>query len=196
MRHVGLVALLVACVFIQGCLGSLIGALAAPQSVISGAATSLVNQGVSAFDGATQAASTVSDIDRIISDNPEGVNNTELAALRDELGKRAIPDRPANRGIAPPADEFDRRLPPPSQGDGSYRVAPGQRFRQIGYERRGNQLVVQREVVDDLAADVGRQEASPFATARTSSIPPSREGIYQYSWNPDPKPLDEHRGGE
>jgi len=192
MRYAGWVTMMAACVVCQGCFGSMIAALTSPQSVVASTATALVDQGAAAINGANQAANTLSDIDRILSDNPNAVNHGELMALRDELGKRSIPDNKKRKGIAPPPDEFDRRLPP-SVRDHSYAVGPYQGFRQIGHENHGTTLTVERDVVNDLAVETGRREVRPFAIARTSSIPPARESIYQYSWNPDPQPLTETR---
>jgi len=174
----------------------MIAALAAPESVVAGAASALVDQSAAAINGANQAAQTVSDIDRILSANPDAVNNGELLALRDELGNRSIPESSKRKGIAPPPDEFDRRLPASVHAH-SYAVGKNQGFRQIGNEKYDTTLTVERDVVNDLTIETGRQEKRPFAVARTSSIPLARESIYQYSWNADPKPLVEgHRGEE
>lgn len=173
----------------------MIAALTAPESVVASTASALVDQGAAAVNGATQAANTVSDLDRILSANPDAVNHGELMALREELGNRSIPESSKRKGIAPPPDEFDRRIPA-SVRDHSYAVGQYQGFRQIGHENYGTTLTVERDVVNDLAVETGRREVRPFAIARTSSIPPARESIYQYSWNPDPKPLVEARRGD
>jgi len=196
MRYAGWMMMTMVCMVFQGCFGSMIAALTAPESVIASTATALVDQGAAAINGANQAANTVSDIDRILSANPDAVNHGELMALRDELGSRSIPESGKRKGIAPPPDEFDRRLPP-SIRDHHYSVGQNQGFRQIGQENQGTTLSIEREVVNDLAIKTGRHEVRPFAAARTSSIPPARESIYQYSWNANPRPLtDERRDNE
>src|SRR4051812_25908302 len=71
MRQLGLLGLLAVCLACHGCLGEVLGTVVAPQAVAAGAASNLVNQGASAVDGANEAASTASDLDRIIAANPD-----------------------------------------------------------------------------------------------------------------------------
>jgi hypothetical protein len=65
-------------VVLQGCLGNVVAPLVAPQTVVAGTASSLVNRGMSAMDGAAQAAQTVADLDHILAANPDPVNRDEL----------------------------------------------------------------------------------------------------------------------
>jgi hypothetical protein len=108
---------LVGCCASGGCLGTIAEAMLAPESVaLEGAAggvqalTSAVTpeDAASAFD----AASTASDIDRIISENPDAVNRPELEQLRDRLNGQGNPT-PAPNPVTTPqgsiADDPERR---------------------------------------------------------------------------------------
>jgi hypothetical protein len=197
MRRLAPLLLLAACLVLHGCLGSVLGTIVAPEAVVAGTAVNAVNEGVGAINGAAEAANTAADLDRIIANNPEAVNIGELRALSGELDTRSIPNQAAApAGPPPPRDEFDRRLPPEATGDGAYHVTSSGGYRNVGAEHHGTVLVVQREVIDDLGPQVGRREVRPFTYARVSSLPPLREPIYQYGWNPDPQPLEARRGAE
>ena len=179
---------------LQGCLGTMVGALVAPQTVAVASAGNLVNQGVSALDEAAQAATTAEDIDRMIARNPNATNSAELMNLRGQLEQRSLPATQARRrGIPPPPSEYERRLTPPPRSEPVYASGPGHSYRLVGPRRDGTQVLVENEIIDDLSPAHSRSEPKPFTTTRTSSIPPYRVPIYQYGWNPDPEPLPERR---
>lgn len=194
MRRRQVIALALLGTIFQGCLGTMVGALVAPQTVAVTSAGNLVNQGVSALDEAAQAATTADDIDRMIAQNPNAVNSAELMNLRGQLEQRSLPATQARqRGIPPPPSEFERRVKQPARSEPVYTSGPGRSYRQIGPRRDGTQVLIENEIIDDLAPTPSRSESKPFTTTRTSSIPPYRIPIYQYGWNPDPEPLPERR---
>lgn len=174
MRRTVVLSLCLPGLILNGCLGRAVGALVAPQTLAAEVAYSVANQGTAAVEAAT----TTADIDRILAANPEAANSAELLALRGELAQRTLPaTAPSSAVGASLPKDFERRG-------------------QVTGEAKGTTLLVEQRVVEDLRTFPGRAEAAPFTTARTSSIPPARPRIYQYGWNPDPKPLATRRGAE
>lgn len=74
----------------SGCVGSIVKTLVAPESVVTEGGASLAEAGAKTLSGASldQLANlndTVTELDRIIQENPDAVNAEQLKLLRDTL---------------------------------------------------------------------------------------------------------------
>lgn len=74
----------------SGCTSSILGVLLAPEGVVGGAASELANAGAQTLAGASldqlsDLGSTVTELDRILEENPDAVNADSLRRLRDQL---------------------------------------------------------------------------------------------------------------
>jgi hypothetical protein len=157
-----------------GCLGSMVGAVAAPElmaaSAVSGAGSRTLGLG---------AADPVSDLDRIIATHPDAGNRDELSALRDDLLQQGHGG--GGSGAASGSaeiDEFDRHAPP-------------------GRRRRGDRPRLAQPIAtgERTGADQ-REEPVPFATARTSALPPNVRRWYDIPITPiriGPMPGEDRR---
>lgn len=112
----------------SGCLQTLVGAMIAPESVAMAGASGGVNALASTISGQdvgslTDAASTASDIDRILAAHPDAVNRPELEALREELKMKSTPGagkshRDGAAALEPDRlAEWDRRVAVPIDQD-------------------------------------------------------------------------------
>lgn len=148
-------ALLVAAVLaLTGCLQSTVGVLAAPQAVAGMQAARLVGQAGEAVD----AASAVSDLDRILARHPEADNADELRGLRDQLAKQGTTQ--TGRPAPTEPGEFDRRARHPLP------------------TRDRPRLRTPKPTGEDEAVAAQRAEPRMFTTARTSSLRPEERRWY------------------
>lgn len=90
MRWCGFLVLGGALVCCNGCVGSILKTLVAPESVVTDAAGSLAEAGAQTLSGASledlgNLNETVEEIDRILQENPDAVNTEQLKALRETL---------------------------------------------------------------------------------------------------------------
>ena len=128
----------------SGCTNSILGVLLAPEGVVAGAATGLAEVGASTLSGASldelsDLGSTITELDRILEENPDAVNAESLRGLREQLkeGKSANtgPDqRIAAKEPPRPRRPSDTRLPlrkgdnltirPPGESIAQRRPAP------------------------------------------------------------------------
>lgn len=74
----------------SGCTSAILGVLLAPEAVVGGAASGLANAGAQTLAGASldqlsDLGSTVTELDRILEENPDAVNAESLRRLRDQL---------------------------------------------------------------------------------------------------------------
>ncbi|MBA3699058.1 MAG: hypothetical protein H0W78_09405 [Planctomycetes bacterium] len=106
----------------SGCTNSILGVLLAPEGVIAGTASGLAEAGAQTLSGASlddlsDLGNTVTELDRIIAENPDAVNADQLRGMRDHLKKNATaadsgPDqrRPLREAPAPRRPS-DAKLP-------------------------------------------------------------------------------------
>jgi hypothetical protein len=74
----------------SGCTSSILGVLLAPEGVVTGAGASLANTGAEALGEASleqlsDLGSTITELDRILEENPDAVNAESVRRLRDTL---------------------------------------------------------------------------------------------------------------
>lgn len=127
----------------SGCTNSILGVLLAPEGVVTGAAGSAAEAGARSLSGASleelsDVGNTVSELDRILQENPDAVNSERLHDLRNRMeqqtGKNTGPDQrqvakeplrprrasdtpmPLRKGdaltVSPPGDMVVLRRPP------------------------------------------------------------------------------------
>lgn len=121
MRWWNVVILGSALVITSGCTNSILGVLLAPESVVGGAASGLADAGAQTLSGASldqlsDLGTTITELDRIIAENPDAVNADSLRKLRDQLkdGKSVDsgPDqRQALKEPPKPRRPFDTKMP-------------------------------------------------------------------------------------
>lgn len=80
----------------SGCTNAILGVLLAPEGVVAGGATSLAEAGAETLSGASleelsDLGTTITELDRILDENPDAVNAEQLRGLRDQLKKGATP---------------------------------------------------------------------------------------------------------
>lgn len=94
MRWLNVIMLGSALTLTSGCTNSILGVLLAPEGVIAGGASSLAEAGAQTLSGASledlsDLGNTITELDRIIAENPDAVNADQLRGLRDHLKKNA-----------------------------------------------------------------------------------------------------------
>jgi hypothetical protein len=130
-----------------GCLGSALGVVTAPVSTAAGAASGVGSKVINAGGGP------ISDLDRIIARNPEAANAEELRQLRESLANQGM-GGPSGPPAAAPVDEFDRHARQPRR-------------------RTADRIELKpRAATGTREGPTQREEPTPFANARTSSIDP------------------------
>jgi hypothetical protein len=88
-----------------GCTNSILGVLLAPESVVGGAASGLAEAGAQTLSGASlqdlsDLGSTITELDRIIAENPDAVNNESLRLLREQLKQGKSADSGPDQRVA------------------------------------------------------------------------------------------------
>jgi hypothetical protein len=88
----------------SGCTNAILGVLLAPESVVAGGAAGLAEAGAETLSGASleelsDLGTTITELDRILEENPDAVNADQLRGLRDQLKKdtRAADSGPDQR---------------------------------------------------------------------------------------------------
>jgi hypothetical protein len=165
---------------LPGCIGEVIGIIAAPEAVAVQAAGSAAT---SAVNSAITDANAVSDVDRILSEHPDAANAAELRSLRDQLAA----DQPASmarreNGRHFAVDErhdFDRRWKPAATQPVQFQPHSGD----ISLQGKtpGHQLV--REPLKPLGAEHPdrREQPKPYHLARDSSLDEWKPRFYGLS---------------
>jgi hypothetical protein len=108
-------ALLAGVFAVSGCLGSVVGVVAAPQAVVAGAAAEMTTAGGQALASTGLSdpdpyADTLQDLDRIIANNPDASNQAELIQLKQDLvDKRAAEAASQKAAKIPKTSDFERR---------------------------------------------------------------------------------------
>lgn len=79
-------------VLTSGCTNTILGVLVAPEGVVTGAAAGLAQAGAETLSGASleelsDLGNTITELDRILDENPDAVNADQLRGLRDQLKK-------------------------------------------------------------------------------------------------------------
>ncbi|MBA3845441.1 MAG: hypothetical protein H0X45_02225 [Planctomycetes bacterium] len=171
--------LLLAAVVLGGC-GQAISAVLAPQSVAAGAAASAVEGLSSSVNAATArevsgGGQSVSDIDRILADVPEGSpQHNDLTSLRSRLAESGAivrPRGPSRQFISDPqrGREYDRRIaePPPITAQ----QLPGSgRLDAFGGGGKGHRLILDPPRATGIDVAEQRDQPKPFHAARTSDL--------------------------
>lgn len=90
MRWWNMLVLGGALVITSGCTNAILGVLLAPEGVIGGAVSGLADAGAKTLAGASldqlsDLGTTVTELDRILQENPDAVNAESLKKLRDQL---------------------------------------------------------------------------------------------------------------
>ncbi len=155
----GFVLLALATAGLGGCLGSAVGVLTTPASVAARTAGGVGTRVLNAGGGP------VSDLDRILAAHPEAANSGELHALRDSLLDQGMTEHGQAAPPAAPRDEFDRHA--------RHRRAPRDQIRLERPAATGTRQTPPQ-----------REEPTPFANARTSSIPPDVRRWYNIPFTP------------
>lgn len=96
MRASGWILLASSLVVLNGCLDSVLGVMLAPEAVLGGLADGVTRSGSEIIsqvgEDLSSAAQTISELDRIIADNPDAQNVDRLTALREQLKNSPLSD--------------------------------------------------------------------------------------------------------
>ncbi|HYE05863.1 MAG TPA: hypothetical protein VEL07_10140 [Planctomycetota bacterium] len=173
-------ALVLAALVLAGC-GQALSAVLAPQSVAAGAAASAVEGLSSSINAATArevsgGGQTVSDIDRILADVPEGSEqHNDLTSLRSriaESGAIVRPRGPSQQFISDPkrGHEHDRRIAeaPPTTAQ---QLPGGGRLDAFGGNgAKGHRLILDPPRATGVDVAEQRDQPKPFHAARSSDL--------------------------
>lgn len=97
MQWCGLIVLGGVVLCCNGCVGSVLKTLVAPESVVTDIGNDLIKTGAktisdASLDELANVNDTVKELDRILQENPDAVNTEQLKALRDSLRETSSAD--------------------------------------------------------------------------------------------------------
>jgi len=168
----------------SGC-GSVIGVLMAPQNVAASAAGNLANNAGSAMQAASpslDSAGAVSDIDRILNENPNAANRGELLRLKQDLQAQSegvTASRPPKARFASDIErnDFDRRHHVREPAPQAITPVRGE-ILELNPKPPGHDLAIDGPRYLGANPDDRHAETKPFHKARASSLDDWQPRIY------------------